>query len=401
MRIVVIAGWSPDPYGEANYATQVFTAYRARFPDDQVVVFAHPGGPRRVVRDGIEILRPPAWLSGRIGRTIYALLLAILVPLRRPNAVHLQGTHTPLYGGLVGEALLVMQAVCRLLGHRMIYTLHSTWTREHLQEFFAARLPHRLLVRLAVWYYGLTMRLACHLSTHFSILTAGEACPIIDTFITDHRINRRRVVHENHGTRRPMGDPDAATTATQNRSIRVACLGFIRSDKNYLPVIDAFCAATAALGNRPTVLIIAGEPRGDGAAYLELLRHAATTSAYPDRIHLEPVYLSDSDYLAHIASTDIMVVPYARVIGASGPIHHALSHGVTVLAANIGYNSGLGNAVCLYDGSGRALHAALLHVMTDHILRTQLRQAAYRYAERHCWEHLADRYRAWYDGDHP
>jgi glycosyltransferase involved in cell wall biosynthesis len=398
LRLAAVSGFAPDPQGEAHYGTELFRRVAARNPGRVVVrVFAHAGATddQSSLTLGLSVER----VSGgdRLHATRREFRLARAVARFVPHIAHYEGIHTPLYGGLYGEATIPLLAAVRASGGSNVVSMHSTWMRTDLDALWASKgmpAPARRLLSAAYTAY---LRALSRNADDFRIVTAGDGSGTVDAFLRDHCLNPSRVSIEPHpcSTEFVSQERKCVAKAAINavgRTVIVAA-GYVRPDKALHRLIDA---ARLLAGEHPKLLvIIAGQPVGaEGGAYARRLEAAAAGFG---AVRLVFRYLPDAEMATLFDAADVVAVPYARVIGPSGPIHHALSRGKPVLASAVGHNLGLKDTVVLFDPHSGGLESALNVLLVTPGRLDELARRAREYAANHTWDDMADQYFARYE----
>lgn len=400
MKIMFLAAYPPFPAGEGHYAGCVVEAMARLSPGDDVRVLGFEVGSGE--RSGIRTAPLVAYVlkEGRFARHFnWARILWYLISWR-PDVVHSQGIHTPRYGGIFGELSLIALSVARLAGIRIVTTMHATWGEAEFKASFAHRLP--VWAANLLWiYYRAFIRSLARISNVCSVAGCGTGRTAttamasafgadLDFTIEKHPCVQRQPVRQNH--RRESSGPVGGSCYS------VVAYGFIRPDKGY----DLFAgAASRLLRVRDDVrFTLAGSVSGScSSEHIAALRHPQTIDA--ERYRFVEKYLSDEEMDTVLRSADILVLPYRRSIGPSGPMHHALGAGVAVVATPVGYNCDMCD-VCVIlpdievDSLVRALEALL--DQPDRLADSRLR--AVKYAESNTWDRLARLYINFYLKQH-
>ena len=398
LKIAAVAGFPPDPYGEAHYSGQAYSALARQRLDIEVLVCAH----RRAKVPTTE--RPlPNLLIKRVtnprNRFLATLsLVELFVTLVRfwPALVHFQGVHTPRYGGVFGEPVVLLIGALRLLGIKVVYSAHSIWLRAELEELWARhRLPAPLSKALS-WLYGVHLRTVSRWSSAIHFVVAGPDSPLVDQYEREYFLPRKRLKREIHPCTGDPTPPEAHCLAKQALGLSgrtvIASVGFIRPDKAYHLLLD--CAAEMREGWNRLAIVIAGMPDGEaGIAYARDLQ--ARLRSLPDEppVILRSEYLQDEELSTLMDASDIVVVPYIQASGPSGPIHHALGRGKAVIATHVGHNIGL-SSVCklIPPMDARALLLALRDMLSTPEALETYRTRSIHYASLNTWDKLAASY---------
>lgn len=396
-RLAVVAGFPPDPYGEAHYAGMAYTALAEMCPDLDVLVIAHWDGHSSRIEERMpnltvcRITRP----QGRIRATV-ALFAVFLKLLRfRPRVVHFQGVHTPRYGGIFGESATVLLIVLRALGFKCVYTAHSIWMPDELNMLWRQKGIWRSAGDLLTTCYAFNLQLVSKFANILSFVVAGTKSPMPASYASVYRLNAKCVTAEVHPcTVTPTGGEQAR--GERNECLTFGAVGFVREDKAYHLILDA---ASELLPTYDFVrILIAGEPVGaNGRKYAQRLEAMRAAIPEGERIALRFEYLTDEDFAAVFSEIDIAIVPYSQVMGPSGPIHYALGYGKPVIASRTGHNLGLDGVCMLFQvNSSRSLARAMRELIENPDVRESLIRQSREYGRAHTWFELSARYCAEY-----
>lgn len=399
LKIAVVCGYPPNPEGESHYSSKVYNEFAgAFFKDFDLKIFAHKLGNdvSSEQNDNITIERVTG--GGTLlqrTRAIYGLYKRLKE--YRPDVVHCQGINTKLYGGLIGEPMALLFFILSRNNVPVMLTIHSTWMKKHLRELWAAKGFPRWLGNIATNYVSLIYRVMIRFSDRCNILIAGEASPIIEEFLQDHSIIGTHVYPETH----PCGSIDTRTGEVDRIKGELGwgdafvflSSGFVRRDKGYDRVFAAFEVVLKKHFN--CLLVIAGEPQGEeGWRFARELEDLRLTSSDPERIRLVFRYLDQFEFERYFKASSAVIIPYTRAIGASGPIHHALTYGKSVIATAVDQNRGLEKVIKLYDPSSTSsLGSAMLDVVEERSGSELFAdEVALEYAAKNSWARLAESY---------
>lgn len=398
MRIAVVGGAPPNREGEAHYTACVFHALASEFPDAQIQHLAH----RQRDCPDAEYPLPNYTIvratEGYHPRRRHLAPLQVIRALRAyaPEVVHFQAPHKALYGGLYGEPLLWVFRWLQRRGVPTVVTLHSLWLEDDFLEMAQERrLSAATLNLLRVLYRRYHLRLFT-LASQVNALVAGDANPLIGEFQAHWQFERFTLVNEAHPCEPRYYSVEhqrqAKTALGLGDKRLVLAFGFVRPDKGFHYLMDAVHALLPTLPDLQ--LIIAGEPRGaQGEAYAQQLRARHAQMGCPTQITLALNYLPDTRLELLLTAADVLVVPYTRVMGASGPVHHALSFGKPVVATALGQNRGLAEVCWLAPPQNSdALAQAIQQLLTDETAWGDYHRHAQSYAATHTWRHLATHY---------
>lgn len=398
LRVAIVSGFPPDPYGEAHYAGQVFSAMARYFPEHEyrVFCFSREGAQQR--EDFPENLQLSRHLSPpeNLGRHFTWLTTLIEIVRFQPSVVHLQGAHTKMWGGVFGEPMCLLYGALRLLGIPVVHSLHATMVPADLDETLTRRRLPTPAKKLFLGIYRAHLHLLTQLSSRMNVVCAGDGSVVRSRFAAAWGLDPQTLHLEPHACElrhATSSESSSAKAALGLEGRRLAIMaGFIRPDKNVHLFLQT---ADRVLGAIPDLhYVIAGEPRGaNGDSYVESLGELIQSLQYRDRVHLRPGYLSDDMLEHYFKAADAVVIPYDRAPGPSGPIHHALGHAKPVIAAAVGHNVGLADTISLFPrGDADALADSLLQLFSNSTAWLRKSEEARRYAELHSWRALAARY---------
>lgn len=404
IRIAAVCGFPPNPQGESHYSGQVFTRLAEAHPEEVILkVFAHKNlqtHPNDTdLPENLQIERITGG-STRIQRALQVIRLAIRIHAFRPDVVHFQGTHTTLYGGFLGEPATLLIWWLRFFGIPTILTLHSTWMPEDLRGLWIGKGLGNTQAMIAQSYASWHNRAMARAASIFRILIAGNSSPCTEEYLKGYSLSPRQLIEEPHPcffnpVTRERQSAAKATIGLANKRIILAN-GFVRPDKGYHLLLEV---AEELFSNFPDLaIVIAGQPLGlEGNTYAQMMVDLRNNLSDPNRVRLVFQYIADEEMANYFDAADVIAIPYARALGASGPIHHALGRAKPVVATRTGHNRGLENVVRLFWPANAAGLAKELHDLFSSPCELQrLSEVSSEYAKSHSWESLAEAYLADY-----
>lgn len=397
MRIAIVGGMPPNPEGEAHYAGCVYRAL-AEQVGDPILACAHiqPDAPPTESPLPHYTIQRVTYGYHRFKRHLAPLYLKRALQTFRPDVVHFQAPHKGLYGGLYGEPLLSLFRWLRRRRIPTLVTLHSLWLREDFMEMAQERGQSARKRGLLETLYARYFRQLLTLATQVNALVSGDENPLIAEFQQEWGLERFNIHAEAHPCEAfefQIEDIAAAKAAMGLDGKRlVFAFGFVRPDKGFHYLMEAI--APLAERDPNLMLLIAGNPRGaQGEQYAQHLQSLHAQLGKSSQIRLEFGYLPDERMHAYLRACDVLVVPYTRVMGASGPMHHALSYGKPVVATAVGQNRGLSEVCALAPPRNPdALRNALQQILYEAGCWEDYHRRATQYATSHTWRHLAQRY---------
>lgn len=398
MKIGFIAGWPPeDKQGESNYAYKIITEYKKIYKQDVINVFAHVNKKTSKKfqysigeHDNILIRRVTNG-SNFFSRSIRSLVLPFIILKSGCRVVHYQGVHTPLYGGLFGETMLLNFFILRIFGVKQFYSLHSTWMKEDLNKLVFDKKKGRFSSYLFRKYYWFYLKAVYFFMNKVFVVSCGNKDVAVNAFLKDWGLKSSKTFKENHPCH--LGE-ETENFNTEKFEKNILCLGYVREDKGLHYLIDAF--ERIAVSNHNLRLVIGGEPIGkEGEKYVEYLKEKIKKSPISKNIRYIDGYIEQTQFQNLFNTSSVVVIPYARSIGPSGPIHYALGRKKIVVASNIGHNSNLPDLVCLYN-SVEDLPEALLKALNNDEYTFMLRENIDKYIKKNSWYNMAVEYNKYY-----
>jgi glycosyltransferase involved in cell wall biosynthesis len=385
MRVTLVGPFPPQAKGEAHYLGEFATALRSRGGVDLSIVSQYSEKAFIDHWNDFEVRREFFDRSLSVSFARHDELIGAVLRTT-PSVVHVHYGPNPDYGGRLGEPLIGVLKRIRERGIKVVLTLHSLWLpRDVLESPPARRLPS-FVRRLAPGYVGWLMRSLRRNCDAFACLVSGAGSPTTREFMHAYRVEG--VIEEVHGCR-PRFSP------LRNGTPVIFSFGFLRRDKGFEYLIDAF-ARYAANGGAGRVLIVGGLQNKSDAPYVRYLQERA--AQVPDgRCRIEARFCSDEELESFLRASSLIVLPYLRNVGASGPLHHAMGAGRPIVATNVGHNRALTGIVKLVKPKDAdALAEAIAATLTNGSSLTGVSEKVRAEAVRRQWSMLAGGYAALY-----
>lgn len=398
VRLAVVAGYPPDAHGEAHYSGQAYNLLAEKFRDEvEVTVYAHTNDSASDEADHplVKVVRMTGGAT-RAEKTASVQRLSDDLVKSAPDVVHMQGTTTGLYGGMYGEPILKMVKRLNGIGVPSMLTLHATWLEPDLDELWQSKRLPRFARSFMTSRYSSFIRVLVDELKSFRILVSGEDTPSFHDFCTDHGVSGGHVVGEPHPCKYDPVDAARQDEALKKLGLEgrklVFAGGFVRADKALHLLIEAL----PLLDRDDVTVVIAGKPSGaSGESYAEQLQESVIAAGLEEKTRLIFRFLSDEEMSDYFDAASVVAIPYARAVGASGPIHHAVGRGKTVLASAVGQNRGLKGTIELFEpGDVGSLCSVLERILSED--PEALKNKALCYAKGHTWDLLADSYMSEY-----
>lgn len=380
MKVALVGAFPPQQKGEAWYLGEYALALRdAIGPESITVISQYVDAPSKDTWRDLAVDR--AIRDRSTGRPSYLpqreLVDAVL--RHKPDVVHLTYGPNQDYGGRLGEPLVAAIRQLRDAGIPTVITLHSLWLPEDVRSSPAARRLPSFLRPLAVAYFGRFMRRLDAAAARILCLVANENSPMTRALGESYHLDG--LGEEVFGCS-PHIVPLPATATP-----RIFAFGFVRPDKGFDVLLRAF-AQYVREGGRGD-LLLAGRPQAavDEAYADELERLSREVPA--DRCRFERRFVPDDELERMVADSSLVVLPYLRNVGASGPLHIAIAAGRPIIATSAGHNAALRSVIDIVEpGDQAGLVSAMRAALASDAL-TERAQKVADFANQRSWASLA------------
>jgi glycosyltransferase involved in cell wall biosynthesis len=339
IRLCVITSFPPVKGGEATYAQDFVFAMERYFYNDihEIYVLSHTEHRQsyKYEKKGkIHIFRIFDSLSF-LSRNLAFLKLYIRILSIRPDIVHLEYSTIPngRYGGLLGEPLILLLLLLRLISIPVYVTQHSVWLPEQVRERIYEKTKNKSLSSLSVIYLKIFTRFFGMMPNKLFLLVNLRNSKVTTKFAEEYRIPLHKIMEELHGV---WVDIDKRPITRQSK--RVVCLGVINPSKGYEYMIEAMAFVIKKFPD--SSLLIAGSPPPtnyeEGKKYIGKLRRVVNENGLSHWVTIEDRYLTDNEFVEYIKTAAIVVLPYSKVVGASGIMHLAMRYQIPVIVGGSG-----------------------------------------------------------------
>lgn len=250
----------------------------------------------------------------------------------RPDIVHLQYGPYSEYGGMLGEPLLLLLTFLKLLRFRCVVTLHSIWFRKEAQARAYERIRNGFLSNLASIYYLFFMKILLGLFSLVVVCVNFKGSSIVQRIVETFGISPLKVREMVHGSNETIAVKQEEKTKRRFGwgGRLLLCFGFIRKDKGYEYAIRALSHLRK---NRKRIkMIIAGTPvTPEGWDYLATLKALVNKLQLNKEVVFDTRYIPEEDMINYLLSSDVLLLPYDRHVGPSGPLAIAASFGLPII----------------------------------------------------------------------
>jgi glycosyltransferase involved in cell wall biosynthesis len=381
VKIALVGAFPPQQKGEAWYLGEYALALRDEIGADSIAVISqYADAPSMDIWRGFAVDR--AIRDRSLGRPSYAPQRELVeaVVRHRPDIVHLTFGPNQDYGGRLGEPLVEAIRQLRAAGIPTVITLHSLWLPEDVRTSPAARRLPLFLRPLAVAYFGRFMRRLNVAAARILCLVANENSPMTRALGESYGLDG--LGEEVFGCSPhivPM--PDTATPA-------IFAFGFVRADKGFDVLIRAFAQYVSEGG--PGNLLIAGRPQAlADEPYADELERLV--QEVPDgRCRFERRFVPDEELEHMVADSSVVVLPYLRNVGASGPLHIAIASGRPIIATSAGHNAALRSVIDIVEpGDQEGLAMAIKTALRSAEALAERAQKVSAFANQRSWSALS------------
>jgi len=249
-----------------------------------------------------------------------------------PNIVHIQYGPYSGYGGLLGEPLFLLLVLLKLSRLCCIVTLHSIWLPQEVTSRVYEKLKSTFLSKLASIYYYFFMKIFLKSCNLVLVCVNFNRSAIAKQIIELFGLPNSKVHQIVHGSANPIS-LQQKLKAKEKLGVKgkiLLCTGFVRPDKGYEYAIEALDSLKKK--NMQLKLIIAGTPNTmEGWNYLSSLKKQGKKLHLSGDVIFDTRYLPEKDLLDYFASSDLLLLPYSRRVGPSGPLAIAASSGLPTI----------------------------------------------------------------------
>ncbi len=384
----IITPFPPEQDGLAIYAKRFVDAFLLK-ANTSVAVFCQSSAQeieesnRKGNLKVLPIWRPRSLIGQlKVWRAIMNL---------HPDVVDVQYGPFGKYGGLIGEPLFALILLLRLSRLRVILTMHSIWLPREAADRAFERTQRRFLSTIAGLYYWMFMLLFLRLPSRILLVVTFEHSPITKNTKTLFHLPSQKLKEIVHGTLPPLYN----TTQKLSSKRRLHLLGknvfltfgFVRRDKGIELALRSMDQLRGC-----NVLIVAGKPlTKDDRRYLAYLKTLAAELRLHNHIRFDTRFIPESDLEDYLNAADVLLLPYTRRVGPSGPLATAASFGLPVITVYDGkWLVSSGSFVYLLrKADHRELLQAMKAIAVDE--RVMMRNAI-NYASKYRFENQAEQY---------
>lgn len=331
--------------------------------------------------------------SSLIDRNIAVFKIFRKICQFRPNIVHLTYGPNTDYGGRIGEPLLLLFLCLKIMRIPIVVTLHSTWFPKDIENRVLELGHSKFIAKVVMAYFTIFTRVFTRLVDRVLLLTTIEYSPITTLYSHIYKLPREKICIEPHGCSfNPISsieekEAKIKLSLGKNKKI-ILSFGFIRKDKGFEYLIDAF----SRIYRKNYLLIIAGSPKERrDRVYLNSLLKLCESLGIKNKVIFDIRYVPDEMLKLYIDAADVIVFPYVRNVGASGPLHYALSRGKPVIASRVGHMHFMKDIIMLVKpADSTELANAISKILINRQFREKIKVQALKYAKEHDWSRVTE-----------
>lgn len=248
--------------------------------------------------------------------SLEAVIPRIVRSAESPNLIHLHWLprfYPDLRGGRRLLKFWLRLLLLRLLGRRVVWTVHNLYAHEGVCRWMERWLARRVIASAA--------RVIVHSETARRLVVEEFGCQ-----------DREKIVVVPHGNyvgcypNTISGEDARARLRLDPQSVVVLFLGNIRPYKGVSELIEAY----QQLASSSSSLVIAGRPPNQSVVS-ELERKILNNQ----RIQLRPEFIPDEEVQHYLNASDVVVFPYQDIL-TSGAVILAMSFGRACIAPALG-----------------------------------------------------------------
>lgn len=296
----------------------------------------------------------------------------------KPHILHLQHEYG-LFTAWMGLPPLLLLAVARLLGSKVVVTLHTVcpWSPRPLGGRLSS-LRGRTAVRLTTQ----GMRLLAH---KFICHTEAQRRWLVDV----HGFDPRSIELIPHGS-----NPKVPPTDPGGDAPLLLFFGYISRRKGVHTLLRAMPRVKEEVPQ--ATLVVAGTYQSrDGSDYLKELREEAESLCLEGSVEFKTRHLPDEELPALFTKARLVAMPYLQLFGCSGVLREAARFSKAVVASdleNIRCECSPGRDLLLVPpGDPSALADAILRLLKSPGTARRLGENLSRLARESSWKRVAER----------
>ncbi|MHA1249029.1 MAG: glycosyltransferase [Candidatus Helarchaeota archaeon] len=395
MKVCFITHYPPEKGGVSEYSKKLLDKLgENKNLDIYVICGSENNAPIFEIKNNYKILR--IW---NVKSYLYPFKLFKKICLIRPDIIHIQfGPYGLKYGGLIGEPILILLFLLKILRIPVLISLHSILSRNQVQLRASYRINNFIFKKLVMMgFIGFT-KIMTLLTDKIMLLTNKLDSTIKEIYLKEYKLSPKKHAEIPHGCDEikivKYSQAEAKKILGIENKFMLLCFGHIYPVKG----IEYAIKATKYLKNKEDiVLYIAGLAHTEEAKiYLKKIKKLINEyrNKYSVNIVLINQYVPNDEVDLLFTATDIVLLPYLDNVGSSGPLHQAASYGRLIIAFNCGFHlrdAVDGNIVLVKYKDSKQLAEEIEKLYVDRIKLVEYSKNLLNYVKKESWEVCADR----------
>lgn len=400
LKICIISSFPPNKGGESTYAFSYVKALEKylgnKIEQIHVITFNEKKNEKDEQEKFVKVTIHRVFNSFDHSRHFSFFKILRLILKLRPDFVHCEYSPTPFhnFGGLLGEPLLFLFLIVkRLLKIPVIVTLHTIWLPHEVKQRASEFSKNAVVRSLITKYFMGFMKFYSKVVDKFYLLSNTKSKKMVNDFCSSFNIPISHVGIELHGIWKTneINIKAKLESASQGDQVNIRCLGFINPYKGYEFAIYAMKDVKEAILNAR--LTIAGDftpnfAQHESKRYIQKLNRIIQEENLNAVVKIVQKYLTENEFQHFIDTSDIILLPYSRVVAASGILHDAISRKIPVIISGSGdlFNE-LSEFIPLVPAQNAELLAnEIVRICTSSEYRKKIISNYQDYIDAHDWE---------------
>jgi glycosyltransferase involved in cell wall biosynthesis len=404
LKICIISSFPPNKGGESTYAFSYVRALENylgnKIDQIHIITFNERNDEKEESKKIGKVTIHRIFSSCDLSKHFSFFKLLRLILKLKPDFIHCEYSPTPFhnFGWLLGEPLLLLFIISkRVLGIPVLVTLHTIWLPPEVKQR-SSELSKNLLVRSIITRYFVGfVKLFSKVVDKFYLLSNTDSRKMVNDFCSSYNIPPTKAGIELHGIWRSNDINNRVdlerVQRTQEANINIRCLGFINPYKGYEFAIFAMRDVKEAIPN--ALLTIAGDftpnfAQHESKRYIEKLNEIIREENLNSVVKIVQKYLTEVEFQDYINTSDIILLPYSRVVAASGILHEAISKKIPVIVSGSGdlFNELTEFIPVIPAQNSELLGKEIIRICTSTEYQKKIISNYHEYIDTHDWEKI-------------
>jgi glycosyltransferase involved in cell wall biosynthesis len=401
LKICILSSFPPNKGGESTYADSYVKALneflKNKISQIHVITFTENKDEKTTTQISDKIVIHRVFNSYNFSKHFSFFSLLGLIMKLRPDFIHCEYSPTPFhsFGGLLGEPLLILFGLIRkILRIPIFVTLHTVWLPHEVKQR-ATEISKNKLVRILITkYFILFIKAFARTVDKFYMLSNIPSNKMMTDFCTSYNISSSKVDIELHGIWKNYETDNEVNHYNYderiNDKINIRCLGFINPYKGYEYALYAMKIVKNSVPK--AFLTIAGDftpnfAQYESKKYIEKLNEIIRKENISSNAEIIQKYLTKDEFEYYIKTSSIILLPYSRVVAASGILHEAISNKIPVILAGSGaFFSEMSDFLPIVPAKNAdLLGEEIVRICTSEEYQEKIKSQYHDYIETHDW----------------